>query len=121
MTTGDRENDNGDQAKAVSPFQISKSDSDLVWENKEKFQFCPQENDMDKMLNDLPPSLSILLSSILETLVKIFSTPPDYMVMKPFEGGVNFFIEGYLHSVLVKHHIESKTFYFRAHFYLTTF
>lgn len=39
------------------------------------------------------------------------------MVMKPFERGVNFFIEGYFHNVLVKHHIESKTFYFRARCY----
>lgn len=51
MATGDRENDNGDQAKAVSPLKISKSDSDLVRENEEKFRFSPQENDMDKMLN----------------------------------------------------------------------
>ena len=39
---------------------------------------------------------------------------PDYMVLKPFEGGVNFFIEGYLHKVGAKNHKESKTFYFRA-------
>ena len=35
MATGDRQNDNGDQAKAVSPVQTSKSDSDLVRENEE--------------------------------------------------------------------------------------
>ena len=39
---------------------------------------------------------------------------PDYMVMKPFERGVNFFIEGYLHKVGAQNHKESKTFYFRA-------
>ena len=39
---------------------------------------------------------------------------PDYMVMKPFERGVNFFIEGYLHNVLLKLHKGSKTFYIRA-------
>jgi len=34
--------------------------------------------------------------------------------MKPFKGGVNFFIQGYLHNVLVKLHKGSKTFYIRA-------
>ena len=34
--------------------------------------------------------------------------------MKPFERGVNFFIEGYLHKVGAQNHKESKTFYFRA-------
>ena len=42
---------------------------------------------------------------------------PIYMVMKPFERGVDFFIEGYLHNVLVKHYRESKNFYFRARCY----
>ena len=55
MATGDRQDDNGDQAKAVSPVKTSKSDSDLLRENKEKFRFCPQEKDADKMLDDLPP------------------------------------------------------------------
>ena len=36
------------------------------------------------------------------------------MVMKPFERGVNFFIEGYLHDVIGHHHVESQTFYLRA-------
>ena len=36
------------------------------------------------------------------------------MVMKPFERGVNFFIEGYLHNVFAKKHAESNSFYFRA-------
>ena len=36
------------------------------------------------------------------------------MVLKPFEGGVNFFVERYLHNVGAKNHKESKTFYFRA-------
>ena len=39
------------------------------------------------------------------------------MVLKPFEGGVNFFVEGYLHKVGAKNHKESKTFYFRALYY----
>ena len=34
--------------------------------------------------------------------------------MKPFERGVNFFIEGYLHDVVSHHHVESQTFYLRA-------
>ena len=117
MATGDRENDNGDQAKAVSPFQISKSDSDLVRENEEKFRFCPQENDMDKMLNDLPPFTFNSIVKYIRNSGKNIQHSPDYMVMKPFERGVNFFIEGYLHNVLVKHHRESKTFYFRARCY----
>ena len=36
------------------------------------------------------------------------------MVMKPFERGVNFFIEGYLHDVIGHHHVESQTFYLIA-------
>ena len=49
-----------------------------------------------------------------ETPGKNIQHSPDYMVMKPFERGVNFFIEGYLHNVRAKNHKESKTFYFRA-------
>ena len=37
-----------------------------------------------------------------------------HMVIKPFERGVNFFIEGYLHDVVVHHHVESQTLYLRA-------
>ena len=36
------------------------------------------------------------------------------MVMKPFERGVNFFIEGYFHDVVAHHHVQSQTFYLRA-------
>ena len=36
------------------------------------------------------------------------------MVIKPFERGVNFFIEGYLHDVVAHHHVESQTFYLKA-------
>ena len=53
----------------------------------------------------------------VQTSGKNIQSAPDYMVMKPFERGVSFFIEGYLHNVLAKHHQESKTFYFRARCY----
>ena len=39
------------------------------------------------------------------------------MIMKPFERGVNFFIEGYLHDVVAHHRVESQTFYLRAFCY----
>lgn len=36
------------------------------------------------------------------------------MVMKPFERGINVFIEGYIHNVFAKHHVASDRFYLRA-------
>ena len=111
MATGDRQNDNGDQSKAVSPVQTSKSDSDLVIEtDEEKFRFCPQEKDMDKMLDDLPPFTFNSIVKYVRNSGKNMQHSPDYMVIKPFERGVNFFIEGYLHNLLGKHHNESQTF-----------
>ena len=103
MATGDRQNDNGDQAKAVSPVQTSKSDllltCSVIW---------------TKCWTTFPPSLSIPLSLYVRNSGKNMQHSPDYMVLKPFEGGVNFFIQGYLHNLLVKHHNESQAFYFTA-------
>ena len=72
---------------------------------------------MDKILNDLPPFTFNSIVKYIRNSGKNIQHSPDYMVMKPFERGVNFFIEGYLHNVLVKYHRESKTFYFRARCY----
>ena len=96
VATGDRENYNGDQAQAVSvsPVQTSKSDSDLVRDNEEKFRFCPQEKDMDKMLDGLPPFTFNSIVKYIRNSGKNIQHSPDYMVMKPLERGVNFLLKG---------------------------
>lgn len=112
VATGVQQND--DQGKAASSLQTKKSDSEIVRENEEKFRFCPPEKEMDKMLDDLPPFTYNSIVKYARNSGKNIQHSPDYMVMKPFERGVNFFIEGYLHNVLVKLHKGSKTFYIRA-------
>ena len=112
VATGVQQND--DQGKAASSLETKKSDSDIVKENEERFRFCPPEKEMDKMLDDLPPFTYNSIVKYVRNSGKNIQHSPDYMVMKPFERGVNFFIEGYLHNVLVKLHKGSKTFYIRA-------
>ena len=94
--------------------ETRRSDWDLIRENEEIFRFCPSEGNMIKMLDGLPPFTYNSIVKYVRTSGKNMQTCPDYMVMKTFERGVNFLIEGYLHNILVKHHRESKTFYFRA-------
>ena len=83
----------------------SKTDSDLLKENEEKFKFCPLEKDMIKYLDGLPPFTFYSIVRYVRTSGKNIQQTADYMVMKPFERGVNFF---------AKKHAESNTFYFRA-------
>ena len=116
MCTDDRrQNDQNNQATAVAlRVRSKKSDSDLLRENEEKFRFCPSEKNMEKLLDDLPPFTYNTIVKYVRNSGKNIQHSSDYMVLKPFEGGVNFFIEGYLHNVGTKNHKESKTFYFRA-------
>ena len=110
-----RQNNQNNQATtATLRARSKKSDSDLVRENEEKFRFCPSEKNMDKLLDDLPPFTYNTIVKYVRNSGKNIQHSPDYMVMKPFERGVNFFIEGYLHKVGAQNHKESKTFYFRA-------
>ena len=51
---------------------------------------------------------------MLETLVKTFNIPPTTWWWNRLSVEWIFFIEGYLHNVLVKLHKGSKTFYIRA-------
>ena len=69
---------------------------------------------MGKILDDIPTFTYNSIVKYVRNSGKNIQHSPDYIVMKPFERDVNFFIEGYLHNVLVKHHKENKTFYFRA-------
>ena len=92
----------------------SKSDSDLLRENEAIFRFCPPEGNMTKSLDGLPPFTFNSIVRYVRTSGKNIKHTPDYMVMKPFERGVNFCIEGYIHNVFAKHHAESDRFYFRA-------
>ena len=69
---------------------------------------------MDKLLDDLTPFTYNTIVNYVRNSGKNIQHSPDYMVMKPFESGVNFCIEGYLHNVGAKNLKESKTFYFRA-------
>ena len=64
------------QGKAASPLQTKKSDPEIVWENEKKFQFCPSEKEMGKMLDDLHPFTYNSVRIMLETLVKTFNIPP---------------------------------------------
>ena len=111
MAPGVQQNENDDQAASS---QTKKSDSEIVRENEEKFRSCPPEKEMDKILDDLPPFTYNTIVKYVRNSGKNIQNSPHYMVMKPFERGVNFFIEGYLHNVLVKLHEGSKTFYIRA-------
>ena len=52
MVTRVQQNENGDQGKAASSVQTKNSHSEIVRDNIEKFRFCPQEKNMDKMLDD---------------------------------------------------------------------
>lgn len=93
----------------------TKSDSDLLRENEEIFQFCPPERNMTKILDGLPPfTFNSIVKYVRTSSGKNIKQSPDYMVMKPFERGVNFFMEGYIHNVFAKHHVESGRFYLRA-------
>ena len=103
------------QEQACAPTK--KSDVELLRENEEKFKFCPSEKDMKKCLDGLPPFTYNWVLKYVRTSGKSIQQSPDYMVMKPFERGVNFFIEGYLHDVVAHHHVESQTFYLRALYY----
>ena len=116
MCTDDRgQNDQNNQATTPALRAWSKKgDSDLVGKNEEKLRFCPSEKNMDKLLDDLSPFTYNTIVKYVRNSGKNIQHYPDYMVMKPFERGVNFFIEGYLHNVGAKHHKQSKTFYFRA-------
>ena len=106
-----------DRAETLPPAQIKKTDVELLRDNEEKFRFCPKEDNMNKCLEDLPTFTYNTIVRYVQTSGKNIQSAPDYMVMKPFERGVSFFIEGYLHNVLAKRHQESKTFYFRARCY----
>jgi len=114
LATGVQQNENDDQRKAASSLQTKKSDSEIVRENEEKFRSCPPEKELDKRLDDLPPFTYNSIVKYVRNSGKNIQHSLDYMVMKPFERGVNFVIEGYLHNVLVKLHKVSKTFYIRA-------
>ena len=93
MCTDDREqNDQNNQATAAAlRARSKKSDSNLVRENDEKFRVCPSEKNMDKLLDDLPPFTYNTIVKYVRNSGKNIQYSPDYMVMKPFERGVNFF------------------------------
>ena len=97
MCTDDRgQNDQNNQATArATAFRArsKKSDSDLVRENEEKFRFCPSEKNMDQLLDDLPPFTYNTIVKYVRNSGKNIQHSPDYMVMKPFEGGVNFLLK----------------------------
>ena len=91
MCTDDRrQSDQNNQATATGLRAQSKnSDSDLVRENE--FRFCPSEKNMDKLLDDLPPFTYNTIVKYVRNSSKNIQHSSDYMVMKPFERGVNFF------------------------------
>ena len=60
---------------------------------------------MIKYLDGLPPFTFYSIARYVRTSGKNIQQTADYMVIKPFERGVNFF---------AKKHAESSTFYFRA-------
>ena len=95
MCTDDRgQNDQNNQATAAAlRARSKKSDSDLVRENEEKFRFCPSEKNMDKLLDDLPPFTYNTIVKYVRNSGKNIQHSPDYMVMKPFERGVNFLLK----------------------------
>lgn len=72
---------------------------------------------MDKMLNDFFFFIFNFIVKYIRNFGKNIQYFFDYMVMKSFERGVNFFIEGYFYNVLVKYYRESKIFYFRVRCY----
>ena len=86
---------NTTQVQACAPTKIG--DGELLRENEEKFKFCPSEKDMKKCLDGLPPFTYSSVVKYICTFGKSIQQSPDYMVMKPFECSVNFFIGGYLH------------------------
>ena len=51
----------------------------------------PLEREMDKMFDDLPPFTYNSIVKYVRNSGKNIQHSPDYMVMKPFERGVNFF------------------------------
>jgi len=103
---------NTTHVQACAPTK--KSDVQLLRENEEKFKFCPSVKDMRKCLDGPPPFTYNSVVKYVRISGKSIQQSPDYMVMKPFERGVNFFIEEYLHDVAAHHHVESQTFYLRA-------
>ncbi|PFX31353.1 hypothetical protein AWC38_SpisGene3816 [Stylophora pistillata] len=103
-------NKNNAQAQACAPTKKTSNFSGKMKKNK----FCPSEKEMKKCLDGLPPFTYNSVVKYVRTSGKSMKQSPDYMVMKPFERGVNFFIEGYLHDVVAHHHVESQTFYLIA-------
>ena len=88
VATGVQQNENDDQGKAASSLQTKKSDSEIVRENEE----CPPKKEMDKMLDDLPPFTYNSIVKYVRNSGKNIQHSPDYMVMKPFQRGVNFLL-----------------------------
>ena len=71
----------------------------LLRGNEEKFRFCPSQKNMDKLLDNLPPFKYNTIVKYVQNSGKNIQPSLNCMVMKPFERGVNLFIEGYLHNV----------------------
>ena len=70
MCTDNRgQNDQNNQATAAAlRARSKKSDLDIVRETEEKFRFCPSENNMDKLLDDLPPfTYNTIMKSVRNT------------------------------------------------------
>ena len=65
----------------------------VLYVNEEKFRFCPSEKNMDKLLDDLSPFTCNTIVKYVPNSGKNIQHYPDYMVMKPFEGGVNFLLK----------------------------
>ena len=104
---------NSEQAQVTQ--SSTKSDTDLLRENEEISQFCPPERNMTKIFDGLPPfKINSIVKYVRTSSGENIKQSPDYMVMKFFERGVNFFIEGHIHNVFAKHHVESGRFYLRA-------
>ena len=86
-----RQNDQNNQATAAAlRARSKKSRLDLVRENEERFRFCPSEKNMDKLLDDLSPFTYNAIEKNGRNSGKSIHHSPDYILMKPFHGGVSF-------------------------------
>ena len=83
-------------------------------ESAKALQKCPETGSMTKVLDGLPPFTFNSIVRHVRKSGKRMQKCADYMVIKPFERGVNFCVEGYLHSVFVKNCIDEHCFFVRA-------
>ena len=98
------------------PRECSTAADDLLEaQTRRALDQFPDSKNMTKQLAGLPPfTFNSIIKFVHKSGKRLSQNSRDYVAMKPFERGVNFFIEGYVHNVLVLHCAHDGRFFIRA-------